>query len=55
MKEAWVSALRKYRFLWMLASAALTGLCVVLPMCGFLEWISLVPAAFVLFIMAEDR
>ncbi len=55
MKEAWVSALRKYRFLWMLASAALTGLCVVLPMCGFLEWISLVPAALVLFIMAEDR
>lgn len=55
MKEAWVSALRKYRFLWMLCSAVLTGLCVVLPVCGFLEWLSLVPAALILFIMAKDR
>ncbi len=48
--------LRKHRRTWMLmASGLLTGLCVVWPKLGFLQWLSLVPAAMELFGIAEDR
>lgn len=43
----------KYRFLLLLIGAVLTGLSVVYPVLGFLEWISLIPTAFVLLTLAD--
>ncbi len=48
--------LKKHRRIWMLMSSGfLTGLCLVQPKLGFLQWISVIPAAVALISIAEDR
>ena len=46
---------KKYkRFLLLAVSGLLTGLTVIVPQLGFLEWITLVPAALFLLLEASD-
>ena len=42
------------RFLMLAVSALLTGLCIVIPKLGLIEWITLVPAAIVLILTARN-
>ncbi len=46
--------MRKYIPLLLPASGALTALCIVFPALGFLEWLSLVPAFYAMYVLASD-
>lgn len=47
--------IKKYKLALLCVSGLLTALTVVFPTIGFLEWVSLIPAAMVLICIAEDR
>ncbi len=50
MKERLLNA----RILWLLLGAALTGLTLVFPMLGFLEWITMIPLFIGVYRLSED-
>lgn len=49
------SPVRRFRWLFLVVSGVLTGLTVVFPLLGVLEWVSLVPAMLVLYDVAEQE
>ncbi len=54
MTEKWMQK-RYFRFCLLLASAVLTGLTLIFPKAGFLEWLTLIPAGIFLLSYASDE
>ena len=46
---------RKYRIVMLVISGMLTSFALILPRVGFIQWVSIIPAALVIMDIAEDR
>ena len=48
-------AFYKFRYLWLILSGAVSALPLVIPSLGFMQWISIIPCAIVLYIIADGE
>ena len=48
-------AFYKFRYLWLILSGAVSALPLVIPSLGFMQWVSIIPCAIVLYIIADGE